>query len=82
MNPVLIPPLAVPLVLCHSRALSDASFNSMLIESEWVGGRHNRQLITALIRHCKSLLGVQGINQLIIIVSAQNDVARVKGARH
>ena len=28
MNLVLIPPLAVPLVLCHSRALSDASFNS------------------------------------------------------
>ena len=31
----------------------------VLIESEWVGGRHNRQLITALIRRCKSLLGVQ-----------------------
>ena len=29
MNLVLIPPLAVPLVLCHSRALSDASFNNI-----------------------------------------------------
>ena len=27
LNTVLIPPLAVPLELCHSRALSDASFN-------------------------------------------------------
>ena len=38
MNLVLIPPLAVPLVLCHSRALSDASFNTLVV-FKYPGGK-------------------------------------------
>ena len=72
MNLVLIPPLAVPLVLCHSRALSDASFNRCKAQIKGVMHFKALQDLSAHVQHPKDSLTTPFTNWSVDIAHHYN----------